>query len=362
MAFHLPGYVPPDFSRLKDFPPVKTALVEIDGVAPDGFHAMSIFPEYFNIRGNWILPEQSRMDCVAVINVDTIDIVEFRNLHSGDEVILGRSEDGSEGIFLHSEGFQAEKEDEDVFAFRSGRSRETAYSRDYDMLYELLKYEREHGQIVWVIGPAASFDFDSRQAMSELIYHGYVDVLLAGNALATHDLEGAIFRTALGQNIYTQKSQPNGHYNHLDLINLARRHGSLKALIEEEKIDNGIIFAAIKKDIPLVLAGSIRDDGPLPSVYGNAYESQDVMRSHIRGATTVITLATQLHTIATGNFTPSYTIKDGNVRPVFIYCVDVSEFAINKLKDRGTLSCTSIVTNVQDFLVLLRNNLVEYTI
>ena len=362
MTFHLPSYVPPDFNRLKDFPPVKTAPVKIDGVAPDGFHAMSIFPEYFNIGGNWILPEQSRMDCVAVIRRNTIDIVEFRNLYSGDEVILGRSEDGSEGIFLHSEGFHVEKEEEDIFAFRSGRTRETAYSRDYDILYELLKYEREHGQIAWVLGPAASFDRDSRQAMSELIDNGYVDVILAGNALATHDLEGAIFRTALGQNIYTQKTQPNGHYNHLDLINMARKHGSLKKLIEKEKIDNGIIYAAVKKDIPLVLAGSIRDDGPLPSVYGNVYESQDAMRAHIAGATTVITLATQLHTIATGNITPSYTIRDGKVRPVFIYCVDVSEFAVNKLRDRGTLSCTSIVTNVQDFLVLLRNNLVEYMI
>ena len=359
MAFHLPNYVQPDFSLLKNFPSVKTALVEIDGVAPDGYHAMSIFPEYFNIKGNWTLPEQSRMDCAAVLRGNTIDVVEFRNLHAGDEVILGRTEDGSEGIYLHSTGFREDKEEKDVFAFRSGRSRETAYSRDYDELYELLRYEREHGQITWVLGPAASFDHDSRQAMSELIEQGYVDVLFAGNALATHDMEGAVFGTALGQNIYTQRSQPNGHYNHLDLINLARRHGSIEKLLKEEKISSGIVYAAIKKGIPLVLAGSIRDDGPLPSVFGNVYDSQDAMRSHIRGTTTVVALATQLHTIATGNITPSYTVRDGIVRPVYIYCVDVSEFAVNKLRDRGTLSCTSIVANVQDFLVLLRNNLVK---
>jgi lysine-ketoglutarate reductase/saccharopine dehydrogenase-like protein (TIGR00300 family) len=361
MAFCLPSYVPPDLSILKDFPPIKTARVEIDGVAPDSYHAMSIFPEYFNVGGTWTLPEQSRMDCVAVLNGNSIDIVEFRNLHIGDEVVLGRSEDGRDGIFLHSEGFYRNNEEEDVFAFRAGRSRETAYSRDYDELYELLRYEREHGQIAWVLGPAASFDHDSRQAMSELIENGYVDVLFAGNALATHDLEGAIFKTALGQNIYTQKSQPNGHYNHLDLINLARRHGSLQKLIEEESgIEDGIIRAALQKNIPIVLAGSIRDDGPLPSVIGNVYESQDAMRSHIRGATTIITLATQLHTIATGNIAPSYAVRDGAVRPVFFYCIDVSEFALNKLRDRGSLSCTSIVANVQDFLVLLRNNLVGY--
>jgi len=357
MAFRLPTYVPPDFSLFSNFPPVKTARVEKDGVAPDGYHAMSIFPEYFNVSGNWILPEQSRMDCVAVLRGNAIDIVEFRNLHSGDEVVLGRTEDGSEGIYLHSGGFPNKEEVGDVFAFRSGRSRETAYSRDYDELYEILKHEKEHGQIVWVLGPAASFDHDSRQAMSDLIEYGYVDALFAGNALATHDLEGAIFKTALGQDIYTQKSQPNGHYNHLDLINLARRHGSIEKLIKEEKIENGIIYAAMKKGIPVVLAGSIRDDGPLPTVLGNAYDSQDEMRSHIRGATTIITLATQLHTIATGNVTPSYTVRDGKVRPVFFYSIDVSEFAVNKLRDRGSLSCISIVTNVQDFLVLLRNNL-----
>ena len=360
MDFRLPTYVPPDFSLLKNAPPVKTARVEIDGVAPDGYHAMSIFPEYFNVGGNWILPEQSRMDCVAVLRGNTIEVVEFRNLHPGDEVALGRTEDGSEGIFLHSECFEEEHGEEDVFAFRSGRSRETAYSRDYDELYELLKYEKEHGHITWVLGPAAAFDHDSRQAMSELIENGYVDTLFAGNALATHDLEGAVLGTALGQDIYTQKNRHNGHYNHLDLINLARKHGSLKKFIEEEKIENGIMLAAIKKDIPIVLAGSIRDDGPLPSVLGNAYESQDAMRSHIRNSTTVITLATQLHTIATGNVAPSYTVRDGTVRPVFFYCVDVSEFAVNKLKDRGSLSCISIVANVQDFLVLLRNNLVGF--
>ncbi|MCL1875867.1 MAG: hypothetical protein FWF87_06375 [Synergistaceae bacterium] len=358
MAFSLPSYVPPDFSLLVNSPCIETARVDIDGVAPDGYHAMSIFPEYFNVRGNWTLPEQSRMDCVAVLRGNTIDVVEFRNLHIGDEVVLGRTEDGSEGIYLHSEGFSKNKEEEDVFAFRGRRSRETAYSRDYDELYELLRYEREHGQITWVLGPAASFDHDSRLAMSQLIEHGYVDVIFAGNALATHDLEGAIFRTALGQNIYTQKSQHNGHYNHLDLINMARRYGSLKKLIEEEVIDGGIMQAALKKGIPVVLAGSIRDDGPLPSVIGNVYESQDAMRSHIRGTTTVIALATQLHTIATGNITPSYAVRDGTVRPVFIYSIDVCEFALNKLIDRGTLSCKSIATNVQDFLALLRNNLV----
>jgi hypothetical protein len=107
-----------------------------------------------------------------------------------------------------------------------------------------------------------------------------------------------------------------------------------------------------------VLAGSIRDDGPLPSVIGDAYKAQDEMRNHTRKATTLICLATQLHTIASGNMTPAYTQRDGKIRPVYIYCVDTAEFAVNKLRDRGTLEVTTIVTNVQDFLVNLKNNLI----
>ena len=106
-----------------------------------------------------------------------------------------------------------------------------------------------------------------------------------------------------------------------------------------------------------MLAGSIRDDGPLPGVYGNAYEAQDAMRSHLRRATTVVALATQLHTIASGNMTPAFTVRDDQVRPVFIYSVDVSEFAVNKLRDRGSLEVVPIVANVQDFLVHLKNRL-----
>ena len=184
------------------------------------------------------------------------------------------------------------------------------------------------------------------------VMNGYVDALLAGNALATHDLEGAYLNTALGQNIYTQYSQPNGHYNHIDTINRVKFHGSIPAFVEKEGIDNGIIYSCVKKDVPFVLVGSIRDDGPLPEVYANVYEGQDAMRDCVRKATTVICMATTLHSIATGNMTPSFRVMpDGTIRQVYFYSVDVSEFAVNKLGDRGSLSAKSIVTNVQDFVV-----------
>ena len=259
---------------------------------------------------------------------------------------------------MHPNGFREAKAEKETFAFRQNRSRETAFSRDYDELYELLRYERDHGKIVWVMGPAFAFDNDARVAMSKLIENGYVHAILAGNALATHDLEGAYLRTALGQDIYTQESVPNGHYHHLDTINRVKFHGSIAQFIKNEHIDNGIIYSCEKYGVPYVLGGSIRDDGPLPPVFGDVYAAQDAMRNEIRGATTVISMATMLHTIATGNMTPSYRVlPDGTVRQVYFYCVDVSEFVVNKLADRGSLSARGIVTNVQDFVVNLQKGL-----
>ncbi len=361
MSFELSAYREPDFSQPKfsGAPDVRTAVVSKPGVAPENFHAMTIFPEYFKIDGKWILAVESRMDCVAVIaGPGTIAITEFRRLETGDRVVLGRTEDASDGIYVHIDGFTSAQANDDAFAFRTGRSRETSYSRDYDRLYELLRHEKKHGRIVWVLGPAVTFDHDSRNAMVKLIENGYAHAIFGGNALATHDLEGALLHTALGQDIYTQQSRPNGHYNHLDVINKARNSGSLEQFIRDYGIKDGIVHSCLENGIPLVLAGSIRDDGPLPPVIADVYAGQDAMRAEIRKATTVLGLATQLHSIATGNMTPSYRVVNGVVRPVFIYSVDISEFAVNKLRDRGTLEVISVVANIQDFLVNISRNLV----
>lgn len=355
--FTLPKYYEPDFSTelFQNAPDVRWEIVETDGVAPENYHSTSMYPEYFKINGQWKLPLKSRMDSSVILEEDgNLKVVENRNLKKGDRVILGRTEKGEEGIYLHTAGFEdPEKTQQDQFVFRQGRSRETSYARDYDRLFELLNYEREHGNILWVMGPAFAFDADARRAMEAMVENGYVDGLMAGNALATHDLEGAMFHTALGQDIYTQKSHANGHYNHLDVINRVRRSGSISQFIKDYKIDNGIMYSCVKNKIPFVLTGSIRDDGPLPEVIGNAYEGQTAMRQMVEKATTVICLATMLHTIATGNMTPSYTVTPENkIRPVFLYTVDADEFVVNKLLDRGSLSATTIVTNVQDFIML----------
>ena len=362
MSFQLPQYRHPDFAALglAAAPDARLGPVEMDGVAPDGYHSTSMYPEYFKIAGQWRLAEESRMDSSVVLRPDgRLDVVENRNLRRGDRVILGRTERGEDGIYLHANGFTEQSAaPEEQFVFRQGRSRETSYARDYDRLIELLRYEKEHGSIVWVMGPAFAFDEDARRAMQAMVENGYVHGLLAGNALATHDLEGAYFHTALGQDIYTQLSQPNGHYHHLDVINLVRRSGSIPQFINDHNIDNGIMYSCVRQHVPFVLTGSIRDDGPLPEVVGDAYEGQRRMREVLKRATCVICLATMLHTIAAGNMTPSFRVlPDGTVRPVYLYAVDADEFVVNKLLDRGSLSAATLVTNVQDFITIVAKGL-----
>ena len=196
MAFEFPKYHAPDFTQelFRSAPDAAWAVVERDGVAPEGYHSTSMYPEYFKIEGEWRLAEESRMDSSVVIRPDqTLAVVENRNLKAGDHVVLGRTENAEEGIYMHCHGFEEPGEAlDDQFVFRQGRSRETSYAKDYDRLIELLRYEKDHGNILWVMGPAFAFDEDARRAMQALVENGYAHGLMAGNALATHDLEGAL--------------------------------------------------------------------------------------------------------------------------------------------------------------------------
>lgn len=354
-----PQFLAPDFSvePFVSAPDVRTEDAG-DGYLPEQFYATTIYPEYFKINGNWKLLRQSRMDCCVVIKDGEPVVTEPRRVQKGDKVVVGRKDDGTAGVFVHANCFlRPEENASGAFAFRTGQSRETSFSREYDQLYEILRHDRDHGYIVWVLGPACVFDNDSRNAMADLIKKGYCDCLFAGNALATHDLEAALFHTGLGQDIYSKKLIENGHYHHLHTINLVRKAGSIDAFLKQYDLHTGVMHALIEAQKPFVLAGSIRDDGPLPEVIPNVYDAQNAMREHTRKATTVICLATQLHTIATGNMTPAYCETDGVIRPVYIYSVDISEFAVNKLHDRGSLSVKGLVTNIQDFLVHLERNL-----
>ncbi|MCB2311442.1 hypothetical protein LGL55_09275 [Clostridium tagluense] len=356
MSFQLPTFASADFSQsfFVNAPDAKISEVKKDGVAPKGFLITSILPEYFKVKGQWVLPTQTSIECTAVVrDNNTIEIVEFRNLKVGDKVVLGKSKDGSEGIYQYTSGF------DNLPNVGLGRSVESSFSRDYSELYELLEYEKQNnGYIVWVLGPAVVFDYDTRAALSSLAENGYVNALMAGNAMATHDLEGGLLGTALGQNIYTQESVPMGHYNHLDLINEARRAGSIEALLSEGNIKDGFVKTCIEKNIPMVLAGSIRDDGPLPSVYHNVSCALDAMKAQTDKATVVICLATVLHSVATANLASSYRVCDGKVRPVYFYSVDIAEYAVNQVSvAREYVGVKTIVTNVQDFVVNLQKNL-----
>jgi lysine-ketoglutarate reductase/saccharopine dehydrogenase-like protein (TIGR00300 family) len=363
MAFSMPTYREPNFDKpyYAHVPDVQWAVCDMDGVAPAGFHSTSMHPEYFKVDGSWRLLGDIMMDdAVRMTAKGELEVVPPRNLRVGDRVALGRSEHGDDGIVVWSRGFETVAESSgDQFSFRQGRSRETSYSVDYDRLVDLLKYERETGgNVLWVMGPAFTFDAGARAAMQAMVEAGYVDGVMGGNALATHDLEGAVLHTALGQDIYTQESMAGGHYNHIDIINEVRRSGSMKQFVEDHHVSDGIMYALVKHDVPFVLAGSIRDDGPLPEVIGDAYDAQDAMYDLIRKSTTIICMATMLHSIATGNLTPSYHVNaDGTVRPVCFYAVDASEFAVNKLRDRGSLSATTIVANARDFVTILAHGL-----
>jgi hypothetical protein len=320
MTFSLPRYVEPDFSSppLAQAPQAVFKEVVLPGVAPEDYHATSIFPEYVRIRkGTWTLLRDSRMDCVVVLERDgALNVREFRRLKGGDLVACGRRENGEDGIFVHTGAFALPELNAEKFAFRLHQSRETSFSIDYDELYALLRFERTRGFILWVSGPAVVFDRDARSAFTGLIERGYVHGLLAGNALAVHDLEADLFGTALGQEIYSRRLSSSGHYKHLDAINRVRSAGSISSAVEGGAKKGGIMRGLVTHSIPYVLAGSIRDDGPLPGVVGDVYEAQDRMRDLTRRATTVIALATQLHSIAVGNMVPSYTVTaDGTFHP-----------------------------------------------
>lgn len=358
--FSMPRFREPDFNAepFISAPDAKTEPAG-DGFLPENFYATTIFPEYVKIGGEWIMVKDGRMDSCVVIKDGAPKAVEPRVIKKGDMVVVGRTDDGRGGVYVHSNAFEVEDDTDgdSVFAFRTGKSRESSYSEDYDKLYNILRNDKDNGYIVWVLGPACVFDHDSRAAISQLIDKGYCNALFAGNALATHDLEAAVFNTGLGQDIYTKKLMKNGHYNHLHTINLVRKEGSIPAFLNKYGMKDGVMSSLVRNKVPYVLAGSIRDDGPLPGVISDVYEAQNAMREFTKKATVVIALATQLHTIATGNMTPSFNVADGVVRPVYFYSVDISEFAVNKLRDRGSLSVTGIVTNIQDFLVNMERNL-----
>ena len=192
------------------------------------------------------------------------------------------------------------------------------------------------------------------ESFTWFIENGYVDAIMAGNALAVHDIESAIMGTTLGMDA-KGRPRPGGHSFHMRAINRIAAAGSIQAAVEQGILTNGIIHAAVTHDVPFVLAASIRDDGPLPGVFTSAIEAQERMREHAMKTTMVIMIATALHAIAFGNMLPAFwRDEQGGIHPIATIAVDSSEFVVNKLKDRGTHQAYGVVTNAQDFMHVLR--------
>ena len=319
---------------------------------PEGFFSTSNLPTYVRIDGTWRMPREPRMDAALVLDAaGQLWAREMRRVRNGERVAVGAAEDGTEGVFVDASAYLGAGGGE--FAFMSSDvSREKPI--DYAQMAGLLLDERERGGYpIWVAGPALVHS-RARADLVWFIEQGFVGALLVGNAVAVHDIEAAIYGTTLGMTA-TGEPRSGGHGLHMRAINTVRRAGSIERAVEQGAVTNGIMHALVKRGVPYVLCGSIRDDGPLPGVHTDMSEAQDAMRAHTVKATMAILIATALHAIATGNMLPAFVPgPDGSYRELPTICVDSSEFVIRKLKDRGTHQAFGVVTNAQDFMHILR--------
>lgn len=325
-----------------------------DGVLPDGFFSTSNLPTYVHLDSGWVAPIRPRMDCALVRRGEVLDTVEPRLVRQGEPVLVATDEDGGDGVVVDSEGFLGETHGANEFRFMGTEvSRERPVN--YDDLASRLQQEKDHGgYVLWIAGPAMVHS-RARADFEWLVRHGYVQAMLAGNAVAVHDIEAAMFGTTLGMDNAGRPTQ-GGHGTHMRAINAVRAKGSIAASVESGLIRSGIMHALVTEHIPFVLAGSIRDDGPLPEVITDALDAQDAMREYTVRATGAVFVATALHAIAVGNMLPAFHTHnaEGRPEPLMTICVDQTEFVVNKLRDRGTHQAYGVVTNAQDFMHILR--------
>jgi lysine-ketoglutarate reductase/saccharopine dehydrogenase-like protein (TIGR00300 family) len=341
-------------SRFAGAPDARFEPCPADGVLPEGFFSTTNLPTYVRIGGRWVTPREPRMDSALVLDpAGVLWIREGRRLRKGDRVAVGFAEDGSEGIYVHASAFMGGSAEGEFKFMTSEVSREKPI--DYAQMARILVDERERGGYpVWVAGPALVHS-RARNDFTWFIQNRFVGCMLAGNAVAVHDIEASIFNTTLGMTSTGEASQ-GGHGLHMRAINKVRAAGSIANAVRQGIITDGIMHACVTHDVPFVLTGSIRDDGPLPDVITDALDAQDAMRTHAVKATMAIMIATALHAIATGNMLPAFvTEEDGSFRELATICVDSSEFVVSKLKDRGTHQAFGVVTNAQDFMHILRH-------
>jgi lysine-ketoglutarate reductase/saccharopine dehydrogenase-like protein (TIGR00300 family) len=347
----LPDTTQPPFAGA----PVATFVAApADGVLPDGFFSTSNLPTYVRLESGWLPPERPRMDCAIVRRGERLIALEPRLVRQGDLVLTALDEHGTQGVVVYAEGFLGGSHGANEFQFMGTEvSRERPVN--YDDLARRLQDEKDRGGFVlWITGPALVHS-RARNDFEWLIRNGYVQAVLAGNAVAVHDIEAAIFGTTLGMDNSGRPTQ-GGHGTHMRAINQVRAIGSIAAAVDSGLIKSGIMHSLVTCQIPYVLAGSIRDDGPLPEVITDSLNAQDAMREYTVKATGAVFVATALHAIAVGNMLPAFHTHnaDGHPEPLMTICVDQTEFVVNKLKDRGTHQAFGVVTNAQDFMHILR--------
>jgi len=315
---------------------VQTLPVEQNGVLPAKFYSTTNLPTQVRLKGQWVNVEGIEMD-VAII-IDRASGRAFcRPMHEvqvGDQVVVGH-----DGIRVHP--FERARERE-AFAFMQSNvsSERVKVLAIHEIARQMKETRAKNGKILFVLGPAVIHTGAGRY-VADLIRRGYVQVIFGGNAIVTHDVEAALFGTSLGVDLRSGEQVEGGHRNHLRAINAIRAAGSLEQALEVGLLREGITYEVMKRNIPMVLAGSIRDDGPMPGVINDMQEAQRKMRQEVQGVEMAIMIASMLHAIATGNLLPA------TVRTVV---VDINPAVVTKLADRGSFQAAGLVTDAELFL------------
>ncbi len=318
----------------------KLIPADMNGAFPEGFYASTNQDTEVRLSGSWIPVTQQEMDCGIKVDLAarTACCIAMSDVRRGDMIVVGR-----EGTRVHP--MERDVTGHGAFGFMNSTvsSEKPKGVTVRDIAAEMRKARQGTGKILVVAGPAIVHT-GSREYLSHLIRNGYVNVLFAGNALATHDIEQSFFDTSLGISMTHGHSLDEGHEHHLRSINRIRRQGGIRQAVEQNVLTSGIMYECIRHDVPYVLAGSIRDDGPLPDVITDVIEAQRKMREMLGGVTFCLMIATTLHSIAVGNLLPAR---------VKVVCVDINPSTVIKLADRGSFQTIGLVTDVEPFMRVL---------
>ncbi|PZO23195.1 MAG: TIGR00300 family protein [Leptolyngbya foveolarum] len=322
-----------------------------DGVAPDDFYVTTIYPTEVCVDRQWLRVEGQRMDGAIAITQDKGQSVAkcklLRDLLEGEEVVVG-----SKGIHTIRTAPSLKKKMDDFSFMGAGVSSERRVELVVDQIaWDLRQIRDRGGKVVVTAGPVVIHTGGSEH-LKNLIRGGYVHALLGGNAIAVHDIEQSMKGTSLGMDMKRGVSVHGGHRHHLQAINTVRRHGSIAKTVEAGVLKSGVMYECVKNNIPFSLAGSIRDDGPLPDTKMDLLEAQADYARLIEGADLILMLSTMLHSIGVGNMTPA---------GVKMVCVDINPAVVTKLSDRGSVESTGVVTDVGLFLSLLVQKLGKLT-